>query len=433
MPRKAGARWHKGKKRWYANIGEVDSKGRATEVYAPETIGEKDEGAAWEWLKTERARRDNVVPVVIENSVDWVFERYLKWYEDRVKEGKHSITEQRNKQRHLGMFCDVFGTRPVPSVSPEEVTAFGEDLLSDYSPVYARNVCASARAAFNWAAKAPQRLIADNPIRGYRAPMIPRSPERHAETIEAAAFIGYWRTRTPRTYTLSRYERLTILLERCLINTGCRPKELCRLKWEDIKWNAWQTPAGHSAAKAIIPYRRWKAGKVTGKPRTIYFSPLLSRALRRVFDRTPPNSEWVFVHHGGFAGRGMNEPWEDGSTLSITVKRIRTELIARQESIRERIRGGEDVRSAERKLAEVLIQDKGDNRLVNYRWRHTAISTLLMHGVDVATVAQLTGTSPDMIYKHYGHLLDSHLQVAAEKLFRRSKRPGSAPVPPAKT
>jgi integrase len=63
--------------------------------------------------------------------------------------------------------------------------------------------------------------------------------------------------------------------------------------------------------------------------------------------------------------------------------------------------------------------DEGENRLVNYRWRHTAISTLLMLGVDVATVAELTGTSPDMIYKFYGHLLDEHLRGAAEKLMGR--------------
>jgi hypothetical protein len=37
----------------------------------------------------------------------------------------------------------------------------------------------------------------------------------------------------------------------------------------------------------------------------------------------------------------------------------------------------------------------------------------------VPTVAELTGTSPDMIYRHYGHLLDSHLTAAAEKMIGR--------------
>ena len=58
----------------------------------------------------------------------------------------------------------------------------------------------------------------------------------------------------------------------------------------------------------------------------------------------------------------------------------------------------------------------GPNRLVNYRWRHTAISTLLMMGIDVATPAELTGTSPEMIHRNYGHLLMDHLASAADKL-----------------
>jgi hypothetical protein len=45
-----------------------------------------------------------------------------------------------------------------------------------------------------------------------------------------------------------------------------------------------------------------------------------------------------------------------------------------------------------------------------------------MLGIEVATAAELAGTSPEMIYRHYGHLLDSHLATAAEKLATR--RPG---------
>jgi integrase len=73
----------------------------------------------------------------------------------------------------------------------------------------------------------------------------------------------------------------------------------------------------------------------------------------------------------------------------------------------------------ERRRAAVKVRDERHDRLVNYRWRHTAISTLLMLGVDVPTVAELTGTSPEMINKHY-----SHLAAAAEKLVgRKSGRP----------
>jgi len=288
--------------------------------------------------------------------------------------------------------------------------------------VYARNVCASARAALNWAANPQRKLIASNPIRGFKTPTVPQSPHRFAERAEAAAFVGHWRTRTDRSSALARYDRLTLLLERCLIRTGARPKEFCRLKWSDIQWEGWTTSAGHVGAKAVLPYTRWKAGKKTGKSRRIYFTPTLSRALRREFDRKPLNEEWVFVHRGGRGGRGADQPWESGSTLSNTVRRVRMELVAAQKATRKAAEDGKPVKAWEARRAAVTIREDGDNKLVNYRWRHTAISTLLMHGVDVATVAELTGTSPDMIYKHYGHLLDSHLQVAAEKLSHGPKR-----------
>jgi integrase len=437
MPREARPRWHKRRGCWYANIGAPDAKGRATEAYAPRSIGQKDEAAAWDWYRAEKAKRDTpVVAAVAEVTVDWVCEHYIAWAEERKNEGKLPAGEYRNKQRHLGIFCDVFGPRVVSSLTPDEVTAFGEAMLDDYAPVYVRNICASARAALNWAANPQRKHIPANPIKGFKAPTIPQSPHRFAERAEAAAFVGFWRTRTPRTdqeggpLVASRYDRLTLLLERCLIRTGARPKELCRLKWADIKWDGWTTSAGHVCAKAVLPYTRWKAGKKTGKHRTIYFTPVLTRALRRQLDRIPLNDEWVFVHRGGRGGKGAIEPWRDGSTLSKTVRRVRGELVTLQAATRKRIEEGEPVKAWERRRAAVVVREEGDNRLVNYRWRHTAISTLLMHGVDVATVAELTGTSPDMIYKHYGHLLDSHLQVAAEKLLHGPKRskPRAAPA-----
>jgi integrase len=140
----------------------------------------------------------------------------------------------------------------------------------------------------------------------------------------------------------------------------------------------------------------------------------------------PPHPLFVFVQAGGRGGKGAGEPWPSGSRLSKTILKVRRELIARQVALRERIQAGDPtVKPWERRLAAVPVADEGHNRLVNYRWRHTAISTLLMLGVDVPTVAELTGTSPEMIYKTYGHLLDAHLAAAAEKTIG-GRRPKSA-------
>ena len=69
--------------------------------------------------------------------------------------------------------------------------------------------------------------------------------------------------------------------------------------------------------------------------------------------------------------------------------------------------------------AGAKLLDTGHQRLTNYRWRHTAASTLIMMGVELSTVAELLGTSEEMIRRHYGHLLDKHLATAAEKLTRK--------------
>jgi hypothetical protein len=54
-----------------------------------------------------------------------------------------------------------------------------------------------------------------------------------------------------------------------------------------------------------------------------------------------------------------------------------------------------------------------------------------MHGHDLYTVAELLGTSAEVIQSTYGHLLDGHLANAALSLSAamRSRRP-SRPGPP---
>ena len=239
----------------------------------------------------------------------------------------------------------MLGMRAARTLTPYDLTAFGESLLDSYSPVYVRNVCAMIRASLNWATK--EKLIESNPVKGYRAPTITRSPARFAERAEAAAFISYGLSRA-REHPGRRkkdksqraavpYDRMLPLMIRCLIRTGARPKELCRLQWADIQWAGWKTATGHASAKAVIPPDRWKAGKVTGKPRTIYFTPALTRALRRMWDRGPKSKMCVFVHEAGRGGWAADEPYADGSILSRPIMRLRRRRIGHQLKVRERL------------------------------------------------------------------------------------------------
>ena len=47
-----------------------------------------------------------------------------------------------------------------------------------------------------------------------------------------------------------------------------------------------------------------------------------------------------------------------------------------------------------------------------YAMRHSAITDLVTGGLDLLTVAQLSGTSVAMIEKHYGHLQADHAVAA---------------------
>lgn len=424
MPRAPRPRWDRKRRRWVMNCGEPGADGRAREVFAPESIGPRDEPGAWDHFREILRRREARVAPTSEVTSEWIAEHYLAWAEARVAEGRMAAAHYANKCRHLGLWCDALGGRPARTLSAEDATAFASRLRSGgYAPSYVKNTLASVVAAFNWAVRA--RHLEANPIRGFESVTVPRSPERFAERAEAAAFLRHWRNRAagmgPARF---RWERMTILLERALIRTGARPKELCRLRWEDIRWEGWTSGAGHVAAKVVLAEH--KTAEATGKPRQIYLTPVLTRALRRLRSQPWAHPEHVFVHGPGRGGSGGSAPWESGSRLSKTVLKVRRELLTRQAELRRRIDAGDDqVKPWERRLAAVNIQDSGHQRLVNYRWRHTAISTLLMLGVDVPTVAELTGTSPEMIYKVYGHLLDAHLAAAAEKLGRSKRKPPS--------
>ena len=109
----------------------------------------------------------------------------------------------------------------------------------------------------------------------------------------------------------------------------------------------------------------------------------------------------------GRGGKGAGEPWGDGVGLAKKVRDVRRAAIAEGG---RRVAAGGPLRGLD------LIKDSGLDRVHNYRWRHTAISTLLRQGVDVPTIAELMGTGPAMIYRTYGHLLSDHLARAAERL-----------------
>lgn len=416
MARPHKPQWHEARRCWKVTI-----EGRTRYFGRDIPPGEKPQMAGIPeraWTVMNDMIREGAAAVVnaADPTVAAVCELYLVWAECEVEKDRMARANYRGHRTHLGRFCHfapsgrpALGSRKARGLVPADLErAVAAWQAEGYAPHYVANLCRSVQAAFNWATRPAddaegQRLLAENPFKGHRAPMVPRGAERFAERAEAAAFLRFFRgyaDRVGRDSATARFDRRTILLERVLIRTGCRPGEACVLQWGDIRWDAGRTSAGHAYARAVIPYTRWKTGKATGKPRTIYFSPALTRALRRLEARPDRHETYVFTHIAGRNLRDIGEdpragvPWSDSSALAAKVRAVRRAAIA----------------------AGVAVQEVGANRLVNYRWRHTAISTLLMMGIDVPTVAELTGTSPAMIYRTYGHLLSEHLAAAAERL-----------------
>lgn len=83
--------------------------------------------------------------------------------------------------------------------------------------------------------------------------------------------------------------------------------------------------------------------------------------------------------------------------------------------------GGQWSRFAWRdQIREAVKIAKLPKATVAYTLRHSTITDLVTDGLDLFTVAQVSGTSIAMIEAHYGHLQQEHARAALERLSQRS-------------
>lgn len=327
----------------------------------------------WEGLQAGTA------PVSVGSTVAEVCEAYGAWDALRVAAGQRSADGHRTCSSNLTRVCAArlghrrFGEMPAAQVRAGHLDALIRTWLGDGRAVpYVRLLADHLKIVFAWAARevdGRSAILARNPLERFRLPTVPESKPRFADAPEAAQWLRWLKKQddVPKDF---------ILLQRCLINTGARPSEWTRATVADL-------------APDLLTRTDWKAARKTGRVRRIFVPIRLQRTLRRHARGLDPGAI-LFASSRG-------QPWQaDG--LSAATKRYRRRAIAD---------------------GCTLIRDEGPDRLTCYRWRHTAITRLIMAGVPVSTIAELTGTSVGMIERNYKHLLSSHLARAAEALARR--------------
>ncbi len=362
MPQEPGPWWWDARGCWATQINGK----RHT---APRSIGRRDLRAAGEWFDTLRSRPASSEPTVGELAGAW-----LDWDAGRVAAGRRDAEAAGALRSRLRRICRTrldrrhLGDWPAARLRPDHVDALVATWRADgVSPGYLRDLVTALKGAMAWAGRACEGrgpLIRSNPLAGARVPPLPPVEERYATRDEAAAWLHWLKGRASADY---------ILLQRVLIHTGARPSEWTRAKVSDLDIKRW-----------VLTRRDWKASRATGKVRRIFVPVRLRRSLLRQARLLDPDG-WLFV-----SPRGLR--WSK-SGLSTTTSRFRDAAI----------RAGVPVSA----------------RLTCYLWRHVAASTLIMDGVDISTVAELLGTSPQQITRTYGHLLKGHLAAAAERLAQR--------------
>ena len=142
--------------------------------------------------------------------------------------------------------------------------------------------------------------------------------------------------------------------------TGARPGELRALTWEQVR-----------GSTAVL--REHKTVK-KGKGRTLYF---------------PANAQKILSSHKKSSGHvflnGRGKPW----TMRALCRRI-----------------------------EQTAERAGIHDVTAYDYRHTFITRAMLQGLHAAVVAEMTGTSVEMIARHYGHLeqAQGHIVDAARRM-----------------
>lgn len=264
-------------------------------------------------------------------------------------------------------FCRLYKDTRARELKPFHVTRWLEKQVT-WNSETKRGAIAAVKRVCNWAVA--EGLLDRNPLAGVRKPAPSRRSTLIGSDHHRAMVLAEDGGRKPgkRAATLGiKPRRRDVAFRPVLIalkHSGARPGMVASVRVEDV-----------APDLSCWVMNEHKTRKKTGRALIIYLSPCLQTLTRlAIGNRT---SGPLFVN-------SLGKAW--------TVNAIRCRL---------------------RELRRKLGLPEG---MVPYSYRHTFITTALVNGVGMATVAELAGHSDlKMISQHYGHLdaKADHLKKAA--------------------
>ena len=302
------------------------------------------------------------------NTCRVICERYLQFISTRRK-----IRTFKIRQAVFVPFTDALGEVMVKDVTHAMVYAWldrmrewrinaGTKLRTRWTDGGVRTACSSIQAAFNWASRSG--LITRNPLTGMEQPPA-RSRGRHAllgSTLRER--------RANHLRILEAASRAIRPFLICLEATGCRPGELAAATAADFDQELGAI-VYHADDKRMEHEFSHKTGQ-KGKQRVIVLTGEALAIVRRLVQEYPT---------GPLFRTGMSRTKRENlGPCGWTNKSI----IRSFSNIRKKV---------------------GIPRLTAYSYRHTFATSWLEEGRSVDILAELLGNSPEVIRKHYSHLL----------------------------
>lgn len=247
----------------------------ATGKQVMETLGPESEG--WTQRKAEAELRERLVRVEkkgYRRPRRLTFGEYADgWLEEAAKRRgwkPHTLRGNRDALRRLKPF---FGSLPLSSIRPRDVTAFVREALEKYAPATVNLDVNVLVDVFNSAIR--EELVETNPAMHAERPKVPRRNWRILQPNEVAIVARAFTDDTPRTLFLT------------LVLTGIRRFEALALRWGDVD--------------LLEGTLRVRDSKSEDGIRSIALSPRLAEALAEHWQRSPyqGNAEHVFVGDSG--------------------------------------------------------------------------------------------------------------------------------------